>query len=55
MASTKLLNVVNFKLKPEYIDKYFEVYGKLICDGLFERYKAHTGRGHLFLCRGLGK
>tara|TARA_Y100001968_G_C19407464_1_gene744487 strand:- start:1866 stop:2015 length:150 start_codon:yes stop_codon:yes gene_type:complete len=49
MAATKFLNVVNFKLMPEYIDKYFEVYRKLICEGLFERYKAHTGEDTIAL------
>ena len=43
MTTPKFINVVRFKLKPEYIDQYFEVYGKFICEGLLESYIAKTG------------
>ena len=40
MTTPTFMNVVRFKLKPENIDQYFEVYGKFICEGLTDRYIA---------------
>ena len=37
------MNVVRFKLKPEYVDQYFEIHGRFICEGLTDRYIAKTG------------
>ena len=43
------MNAVRFKLKPEYVDQYFEVHGKFICEGLSDRYIAHTGEDFIAL------
>ena len=37
------MNIVRFKLKPECVDKYFEVHEKFNCQGLTNRYIAKTG------------
>ena len=37
------MNVVRFKLKQDYVDKYFEVINKTDFEGMIKRYIAKTG------------
>ena len=37
------MNVVRFKLKPDYVDKYFEVTNKTNFEGMTQKYIAKTG------------
>ncbi len=37
------MNVVRFKLKPDYVDKYFQVIEKTNFEGMTQRYIAKTG------------
>ena len=43
MTDQKFMNVVRFKLKPDCVDKYFEVLEKTNFKGMTQRYIAKTG------------
>ena len=43
MTSLKFMNVVRFKLKPDYVDNYFAVINKTNFKGMTQRYIAKTG------------
>tara|TARA_A100001388_G_C28477891_1_gene360949 strand:- start:15 stop:335 length:321 start_codon:yes stop_codon:yes gene_type:complete len=43
MNSPNFMNVVRFKLKPDYVDKYFQVIEKTNFEGMTQRYIAKTG------------
>ena len=43
MTTQKFMNVVRFKLKPNCVDKYFEVIAKTSFEGMTQRYIAKTG------------
>ena len=43
MTSQTFMNVVRFKLKPDFVDKYFEVVNKTNFEGMTQRYIAKTG------------
>ena len=43
MTAQNFMNVVRFKLKSDYVDKYFEVIGKTNFEGMTESYIAKTG------------
>ena len=43
MTDQKFMNVVRFKLKSDYVDKYFEVIEKTNFEGMTQRYIAKTG------------
>ena len=43
MTDQKFMNVVRFKLKSEYVEKYFEVIEKTNFEGMTQRYIAKTG------------
>ncbi len=43
MTTQNFMNVVRFKLKPDYVDKYFELIAKTSFEGMTQRYIAKTG------------
>ena len=43
MTAQNFMNVVRFKLKSDFVDKYFEVIDKTSFDGMTQRYIAKTG------------
>jgi len=43
MTDQKFMNVVRFKLKSDYVEKYFEVIEKTKFKGMTQRYIAKTG------------
>ena len=43
MTSPNFMNVVRFKLKSDFVDKYFEVINKTKFEGMTQRYIAKTG------------
>ena len=43
MTAQNFMNVVRFKLKSDFIDKYFEVINKTSFEGMTQRYIAKTG------------
>jgi len=43
LTAQNFINVVRFKLKADYVDKYFEVIDKTIFEGMTQRYIAKTG------------
>ena len=43
MSSPNFMNVVRFKLKKDYVEKYFEVIDKTNFEGMTQRYIAKTG------------
>ena len=43
MTSSNFMNVVRFKLKSDYVDKYFEIINKTNFEGMTQRYIAKTG------------
>ena len=43
MTNQKFMNVVRFKLKSDYVEKYFEVIEKTNFEGMTQRYIAKTG------------
>ena len=43
MTSSNFMNVVRFKLKPDCVDKYFDVINKTNFEGMTQRYIARTG------------
>ena len=49
------MNVVRFKLKPECVDKYFEVIDKTSFEGMTQRYIAKTGEIMITVLLGFGK
>ena len=43
MTAQNFMNVVRFKLKSDFVDKYFEVIDKTSFEGMTQRYIAKTG------------
>ena len=43
MTDQKFMNVVRFKLKSDFVEKYFEVIEKTNFEGMTQRYIAKTG------------
>jgi len=43
MTAQNFMNIVRFKLKPHFVDKYFEVIDKTSFEGMTQRYIAKTG------------
>ena len=43
MASLNFMNIVRFKLKQDYVVKYFEVINKTHFEGIIQRHIAKTG------------
>ena len=43
MTAHNFMNIVRFKLKSDYVDKYFEVINKTNFEGMTQRYIAQTG------------
>ncbi len=43
MSVPEFMNVVRYKLKPEYVDQYFKALEEFDCEGLKTKYVAKTG------------
>ena len=43
MTSPNFMNVVRFKLKSDYVDRYFELINKTYFEGMTQRFIAKTG------------